>query len=623
MPLKQDIIIELKEIFPQHSEDAIGYLYDHVLLSLGVEDHSLLLTSCIESLVEMPYDIVENIFLSSQVNEPAILNPILVKGMSGFMEQTKKDIISIIKDVDDAFLERLINSLPQETTVEGAVNFILHHLLDIKIYPKCDKIKPQKQLTNLLQSNSCIQSTPEICTTSSATEYNRQSIQKLQNMFSYISTAAIRNIFYGEGRSSFALTYNLIMCEITEIKGGKKSVSDSMLRSFLKNKRKSISMPFVHPQLEKEIPANLVKHPSESTIDVPVCNQNYEETVECSCCYDDANFEEMIQCLEGHLFCKNCLRQYSNEAVYGAGKLQMYCMADSCSSTFPLSQLEKVLTEKELEKYHERVQEEDLKLANLNNLVRCPGCEFAAEMPDGDKVFKCQNETCMKEVCRYCNVDWEEHFGKPCAEVENRSETSLRTSYEEKMTLAKVRKCWNCEATFLKSDGCNKMTCRCGSPMCYICREPKIDYEHFCKHAREPGQKCTQCKKCSLWTDPTEDDDRAVFEIKQEAEKERMKITGCNSHVSKITVGPSIEVRPVPTSQPNIPIVPNVVPNIFPNIPIVPNIVPNIPIIPNVVPNIIPNNYPYNPYNHYYRNYRRHHRHNRNYIRRQNNQNNF
>ncbi len=246
--------------------------------------------------------------------------------------------------------------------------------------------------------------------------------------------------------------------------------------------------------------------------------------IECGCCYNEVPFENMVQCLDGHLFCTDCLQNYTKQAAYGQGKAQLMCMQEGCNSSYPRVQLEKCLTSNVLKKYDERVQEECIQLADLEGYVKCPSCDFGALLDPGDKVFKCQRIDCMKESCRHCGEDWAEHFGKRCEEIEKKNETNLRVSYEERMSKAHIRTCHRCKTGIMKDQGCNKMTCRCGAKMCYICRMPNIEYTHFCQHVHNPGQGCTSCVKCSLWTDPVADDARAVKELEKELEVEREKI---------------------------------------------------------------------------------------------------
>jgi TRIAD3 protein (E3 ubiquitin-protein ligase RNF216) len=48
-----------------------------------------------------------------------------------------------------------------------------------------------------------------------------------------------------------------------------------------------------------------------------------------------------------------------------------------------------------------KVQEEEVKQAGIENLVSCPFCSFATIMEDeNDKVLRCQNPECLKESCR-------------------------------------------------------------------------------------------------------------------------------------------------------------------------------------------------------------------------------
>jgi len=69
-----------------------------------------------------------------------------------------------------------------------------------------------------------------------------------------------------------------------------------------------------------------------------------------------------------------------------------------------------------------------------------------------------------------------------------------------------------CRKKFLKTDGCNKMTCSCGAFVCYICRKEilkDVGFKHFCQ---TPHCNHKSCNLCALYTNSEEDDKIAVKE---------------------------------------------------------------------------------------------------------------
>jgi hypothetical protein len=137
--------------------------------------------------------------------------------------------------------------------------------------------------------------------------------------------------------------------------------------------------------------------------------------------------------------------------------------------------------------------------------------------------FSCQNPSCLRKSCLKCQKAW--HDPHICHEP---LIVSLRTSVEAARTAAIKRICPRCGTSFVKSSGCNKLTCVCGYSMCYLCRknigkagdnaEGGEGYRHFCEHFRPmPGQGCTECDKCDLYR--AEDEDLMVKKAGEEAER--------------------------------------------------------------------------------------------------------
>jgi len=191
--------------------------------------------------------------------------------------------------------------------------------------------------------------------------------------------------------------------------------------------------------------------------------------VECGCCYDEFMTDEMAQCEDGHLFCLECCKKAANEIIGRTGTKFPCLDSSGCKFEFTLQEIKKFLPAIVFEKHVQRIQEEEIRQAQIPDLVTCPYCPYSVIITNkDDKVFKCNS--CKKESCILCKE--ESHIPFRCNEIEKKSEVALRTFIENKMTEALLRKCWKCKKSFYKTEGCNHMTCSCGAEQCYVCQKP-------------------------------------------------------------------------------------------------------------------------------------------------------
>lgn len=205
----------------------------------------------------------------------------------------------------------------------------------------------------------------------------------------------------------------------------------------------------------------------------------------CLCCFDEeCLYEDLCMCPGDHMFCRTCVRRGS-EVQIGDNQIQISCFQQDCDRNFEMEALEKVLKPRVYQKLLARKQADDISKAGIKNLVTCPSCHYAVEMPESEKVFNCENPDCRKSACRLCWGD--NHLPLRCEEVEKDDEVKRRTQIENAMSEAMIRTCPKCDNRFFKTEGCNLMKCKCGTTMCYLCRKAvPNNYKHFYGQGSSP-----------------------------------------------------------------------------------------------------------------------------------------
>lgn len=187
-----------------------------------------------------------------------------------------------------------------------------------------------------------------------------------------------------------------------------------------------------------------------------------ESLMECCCCYNQVPFIEMAQCPEGHLICRTCVEK-SIEIALAEGRVRTECLCvDGCDSKISMSELERVLPQKLIQRLNETEALNAISEINISGLRTCWRCGYKVIDEDDNSPFVCPK--CNEKTCKKCSK--KAHPGRSCEEAE----LDPNRIVELRMSEAIVKQCPKCHTQFIKEEGCNHMTCpRCHTESCYLC----------------------------------------------------------------------------------------------------------------------------------------------------------
>lgn len=248
--------------------------------------------------------------------------------------------------------------------------------------------------------------------------------------------------------------------------------------------------------------------------------KSVKQMFECSCCCDEKLIDEFGQCTDGHLICKICIKKHAENTIYQKLSCKIKCIDcnDKCFGEFSESTLQSILNERVFAEYKnlKKIEEiNDLCVDDINIKI-CQHCGAGTDIGENSEQSLLVCMECFKDTCLKCNqID---HPGKQCYSLGNVSQ-SKRQEIEDKMSEALIVKCNKCNKSIFKNEGCNKVTCVCGTHNCYICKEiiPKsVGYSHFCR-----SHDCS-CNKCHLWEQNIKK--RLIDAVKEDNNEETKKL---------------------------------------------------------------------------------------------------
>jgi len=245
----------------------------------------------------------------------------------------------------------------------------------------------------------------------------------------------------------------------------------------------------------------------------------------CNCCCDDKKIEDFGQCTEGHLICKKCIKIHTENTIYQKLSCKISCIDCNvkCFGEFDEQILSVILEPRVLSEYKNLKKLEEIKELCIDdiNIKLCQHCGSGTDIGEVEQELLVCME-CFKDTCLKCNQFG--HPGKDCYTLGNVNNCK-RQEIEDKMSDALIVKCNKCNTSIFKNEGCNKVTCVCGTHNCYVCKKiitKQIGYSHFCREQNCQKDNGSSCNLCHLWEQNTKK--RILNAVKDDYSDETKKL---------------------------------------------------------------------------------------------------
>jgi hypothetical protein len=411
-------------------------------------------------------------------------------------------VMEVLPDIEHEFVQQQISQLSQYNNMaEVTPALVISLALELQDYPRTQP-KAKEKAPEPAADGTGVTVSARRDHLLHPHDYSRQAIVLLAHQFRHVPTCYISKWFSDAATRSLHEGY----LHLSDIEA-KYYVLHHSQRPYrrLRQPRQAIEKKYAvawppqgqsHLLMVNEIQAakqklerEAIKHTNDAKLaDQEAANLEQhrlnKELIECQVCFDDEiPINRTVACdgENAHFFCYECVRQLANTQV-GMMKHEMLCMHESgCQAELNANGVGKAIPRKIFDRLALNQQQADVAAAGIDGLEQCPHCEFKAVLDPVEllAVFQCFNPECRRTTCRKCHED--AHVPKSCEEVKKDRGLSARHQIEEARTKSMLRPCPKCKVKIVKDFGCNKMTCRCGCIICYVC---KIDitrqgYNHF------------------------------------------------------------------------------------------------------------------------------------------------